>query len=83
MKLQDYIKENGYHHICDKCNWDLADIKNNLLRETCVTLGPQLSREMAKFKKYIYQQTQEARNSKRIEEIRVKLAGGNNGTTNI
>lgn len=83
MKLQDYIKENGYYQICHKCNWDLADIKNNLIRETGIEPGPQLSREMSKFKKFIYKQTQKVRDSSRIEEIRVKLAGGNNGTTDI
>lgn len=83
MKLQDYIKENGYRQICDKCNWDLADIKNNLIRETGIEPSPQLSREMKKFKKFIYQQTQKVKGSHRIEEIRVKLAGGSNGTTNL
>lgn len=83
MKLQDYIKENGYYRICDKCNWDLVDIKNNLIRETGIEPSPQLSREMTKFKKFIYQQTQKVKDSHRIEEIRVKLAGGDNGTKGV
>lgn len=75
MKVQDYIRENGYQKICEKCNWDLADIKNHLLRETCIEIGSQLSREMAKFKKFIYKVTQKARVSPRIEEIIRKLKG--------
>ncbi len=83
MKVQDYIRENGYQKICEKCNWDLTDIKNHLLRETCIEIGPQLSREMAKLKKFLYKATQKARVSHRIEEIINKLKGGRDDNRNI
>ena len=34
MKISEYIKQNGILKICEKCNYDIRDIRLNLLRET-------------------------------------------------
>ena len=48
MKIIDYIKQMGRIKISEICNWDLADIRNRLIRVTNIRDG-QISRVMKKF----------------------------------
>ena len=69
-----YIKEKGYLKICEDCNWDLADINQNLIRETSSNIRS-IHRKMAEIRKFIYKSNQHIRTSRRILEIKRKLRG--------
>lgn len=77
MKISEYIKTNGILKICEKCNYDIRDIRLNLLRETDASEkdDSQLSRVLKDFKNFINDKVKQVRDNHRIEEIKRKLKG--------
>ena len=55
MKISEYIKQNGILKICEKCNYDIRDIRLNLLRATDLSEkdDSQKSRALKEFKDFI------------------------------
>ena len=76
MKMQAYLKQLGMLKLCELCNWDLADIRLHLYRETDIDKGTQLSRAMAEFKSFVKDYLNiSLKDRKRIEELLIKLRG--------
>lgn len=77
MKISEYIKQNGILKICEKCNYDIRDIRLNLLRETDLSEkdDSQKSRALKEFKDFIKDKTKHIRDNHRIKEIKRKLKG--------
>lgn len=82
MKVSEYIKEKGILKISELCNWDIADIKYHLLRETDIEANSQLSRIMKDFKNFFNEKTKHIRNNYRIKEIKEKLERNDYDITN-
>ena len=77
MKISENIKQNGILKICEKCNYDIRDIRLNLLRETDLSEkdDSQKSRALKEFKDFIKDKTKHIRDNHRIKEIKRKLKG--------
>ena len=68
-------KEYAMEGISKKCNWDLADIRQFYLRETCIDKGTCLSRKMKEYKIFFSKYQHDNKESFRIKELNEKLRG--------
>ena len=71
--IMNFIFQKGVETLLNECNWDIKDVRNNIIRELNIPKGTDISRQMKKIKNFVCRVTDASRKSPYVEELLSKL----------